>query len=91
MNTNTQTAVDKINPILSKMDLPVNRKDAGRQDTVRWLLTNLRVRNIAHPQYATVFTTLLGIAKEQKLIRAKEIDALEKSHNEHANHSKAHA
>ena len=42
MNMNTQTAADKINPILAKMDLPINRKDAGRQDTVRGATYNLR-------------------------------------------------
>lgn len=85
MNTNVLDNVAKINPVLAKMDLPINRKDAGRQDTVRWLLTNLRVRNSTHAQYDTVFTTLLGIAREQKLLRAKEIEALEKDHNERNN------
>lgn len=85
MNTTVLDNVAKINPVLAKMDLPINRKDAGRQDTVRWLLTNLRVRNSAHAQYDTVFTTLLGIAREQKLLRAKEIEALEKDHNERNN------
>lgn len=90
MNDTVLTAVAKVNPILAKMDLPINRKDAGKQETVRWLLTNMRVRNRGHAQYNTAFVALLGLAKNQKLLRTKELETLEKE-IELCNHPQANA
>lgn len=89
MNDTVSNAAAKVNLVLAKMDLPIGRKDASKQETVRWLLTNMRVRNSNHEHYNATFVTLLGMAKEQKLFRAKELETLEKDHNERNNRTQA--
>jgi hypothetical protein len=72
-----ETRADKINALIARMDLPINRRDASRQETVRWLVHNLGVRNNAHAKYKAAMLLLIEEAKTFHLLKAKEIKQLE--------------
>lgn len=77
MENPVEQTIEKINTSLSKMDLPINRRDASRPDTVKWLLQNLAARNKAHPRYGETMRSLLDRAIALNLLKAKEVKQLE--------------
>ena len=72
-----ENPVEQINNDLSKMDLPINRRDASRPDTVKWLLHNLAARNNKHPKFKAVMQYLLSRASTLNLLTPKEAKQLE--------------
>lgn len=74
-----ENPVEQINNDLSKMDLPINRRDASRPDTVKWLLHNLASRNSKHQKFKEVMQYLLNRATTLNLLTPKEVKQLEAS------------
>jgi hypothetical protein len=67
---------EELNIELSTMNLPVNKKDCSKPETLKWLLQNLSKRNSQHPSYVKVKHKLTEIAKEQHLLKTKELRRL---------------
>jgi hypothetical protein len=77
MENPVEQTIEKINNSLSKMDLPINRRDASRPETVKWLLQNLAARNKAHARYSETMRSLLDRASALNLLKTKEVKQLE--------------
>ena len=56
-----QHKLTEIEKLISKMDLPVYRKDVKHNDDARWLKNNLTVRNAKHKNYEKVMELLKSI------------------------------
>ena len=48
---------------LEEMDLPESRVHLGKEENVRWLIRNIRIRNSQHPKCFMVLDELKEIAK----------------------------
>jgi hypothetical protein len=56
-----QHKLAEIEKLISKMDLPVYRKEVKHNDDARWLKNNLTVRNAKHKNYEKVMELLKSI------------------------------
>lgn len=70
----------RLDNILAKMDLPINRRQSRRPQDIRWLIENLGARNAAHPEFNTARDLLLDLAEQQSVMKASEIRRLRGSH-----------
>lgn len=68
----------ELNPLLRNMDLPVNRKDVDKPETVKWLIHNLGRRNSAHPDYPKARQLLVSLIRKRRLLKESELRELEK-------------
>jgi hypothetical protein len=69
----------ELDSLLSKMELPVNRRQARRPQDVRWLIDNLSKRNSNRPGFNRAWQLLLTIAERESVLKASELRRLRKT------------
>jgi hypothetical protein len=61
MSTEYQQKLVEVEKLISKMDLPLYRKEVKHNDDARWLKNNLGVRNSKHKNYERVMELLSSL------------------------------
>jgi hypothetical protein len=69
----------ELDGLLSKMELPINRRQARRPQDVRWLIDNLGKRNSTRPGFNRAWQLLLTIAERESVLKASELRRLRKA------------
>ena len=52
--------MDRLNEILSTMDIPKNRRDTTQPQNLRWLLRNMAIVNRHHPDFDEAVRIIKG-------------------------------
>jgi len=61
MSTSYQQKLAEVAKLISKMDLPIYRKEVKHNDDARWLKNNLAVKNAKHKNYEKVMELLADL------------------------------
>lgn len=64
--------LDELQVLVSKMNVPEYKRDLEKPATVKWLLENLKTRNLGHPQFVFCMSEILKHAVSQNWLKAKE-------------------
>jgi len=70
---------DQIHAILAKMVVPAHKLDVTKPTVVKWLLDNLRTRNLTHNSYQSVMQALIDLALAKKWCKKSELHEYEAS------------
>lgn len=65
--------IETLQTVLAKMDVPHHKLDASKPGAAKWLLDNLRVRNLHHQFYVTAMMTLIELARTKNWMKASEL------------------
>jgi len=68
-----------IRSMLMELDVPPHKLDVSKPDTTKWLLDNLRVRNVGHVAYAPIMENLILLCERKNWLKHTRL----KSYREH--------